>query len=629
MRKDINLFREGSMRIFSKITLQWRMLGGFLLCAGLTSVSVIIGIVSLQQIQSDMETTTKAIGRYIDKQNAQIRGLMPIRNLVAEISNATQEAELTDRERDIQKLRKEGGTISSKVLANIFESLGHLLLHKRRHLETMELLTSLHKSNMAALDTLTQLIQDFSGDLTRQSDDTMSQNTTMAMQTLNAVMSLQVHYDDLNARLMDIFSGSDIGSSENMRAKLTALNDSIEKELVNLYRREMPKEIDAALEPLDSLTTRMFEAVEQRLSAGHDFAKTSQDIWYKMNVLDNMIIQGADDMKSKANGTLQTSTHLVNTWQYFHVVLGIGAVILAVMVGYFTSRATNKMIRGVTNGMGESMRQMAFASEQVSSANQELVRGASKQASSLRETSSSVTQIISVTRQNKASANQIISTMERVISQLIRQASASMSELTDAIEKISLESEETRKVISTIDEIAFQTNLLALNAAVEAARAGEAGLGFSVVADEVRNLAMKTAKEARNTASLIENIVSKIHEEALLVTKTDKKFAEVSESVSHMDKLIRDIVSAFHHQALGVDQINQAVEEMDEVVRQNLSHAKESVLTFAELDAQTHNMLGYIRILKGLEENHFFLRNIRIPGTMAGRLMSLVEKKVL
>jgi methyl-accepting chemotaxis protein len=209
-----------------------------------------------------------------------------------------------------------------------------------------------------------------------------------------------------------------------------------------------------------------------------------------------------------------------------------------------------------------------------------------------------------------------------------------MQELTGSMNAISTASEETRKIVKTIDEIAFQTNLLALNAAVEAARAGEAGAGFAVVADEVRSLAMRAAEAARNTADLIDDTVRKIQGGADLVGKTNDAFTEVDENASEAGHLVAEIASASKEQAEGVELINRAVTEMDKVVQQNAASAEENASASEEMNAQALQMRSYVAELVRLVEGGIDRRGqpvqkpvIRLKEKIATRLTGARQER--
>ncbi len=140
--------------------------------------------------------------------------------------------------------------------------------------------------------------------------------------------------------------------------------------------------------------------------------------------------------------------------------------------------------------------------------------------------------------QNNAENTDKASELMTHSNEVASKANASMAELNRSMKEIAGASEQTQKIVKSIDEIAFQTNLLALNAAVEAARAGEAGAGFAVVADEVRNLAMRAAEAAKNTASLMGEIVQKIQKGEQLVGCTAKDFEVVAESSNKVMQLM-------------------------------------------------------------------------------------------
>ena len=304
-------------------------------------------------------------------------------------------------------------------------------------------------------------------------------------------------------------------------------------------------------------------------------------------------------IRAKALENIMTDEVVLATAKKTQWVLNIivlFSLALGILMAFFISRGISRALKKITLQIEEGIDQVAVAASQVSSSSQSLAEGTTEQAAGLEETSSSMEEMSSMTRQNAEHAQEA-NTLMKQAEQITGKANEVVAELTGAMKEISRSSEDTSKIIKTIDEIAFQTNLLALNAAVEAARAGEAGAGFAVVAEEVRNLAMRAAEAARNTAGLIEGTVKKVGHGATLVEKTNIAFTELSNASSKVGKLVAEITAATHEQAQGIDQINRAVAEMDKVVQQNAANAEESAAAASELDGQTEHMKDAVKDL--------------------------------
>ena len=260
-------------------------------------------------------------------------------------------------------------------------------------------------------------------------------------------------------------------------------------------------------------------------------------------------------------------------------VITVAAIVNFVLIVTYKMRPVITSIHGITDRIGL----IASASEEVVMASRSLAAGTSQQASAVEETSSSLEQLAAMTRENaehSAVANQTVNETQ----QIVAQAYDSMNQLSASIAEISRASEETSKIIKTIDEIAFQTNLLALNAAVEAARAGESGAGFAVVADEVRNLATRSAEAARNTTALIQGTIGKIGDGAELAAKTHAEFSRITEGSKKIGELIGKMAAASQEQAQGIGQISQAVVELDKVVQRNTADTDKTATAAAEMN---------------------------------------------
>jgi len=225
----------------------------------------------------------------------------------------------------------------------------------------------------------------------------------------------------------------------------------------------------------------------------------------------------------------------------------------------------------------------------------------SREAASIEETSASLDEISSMVRQNAINTREAKDLMLKA-QEAIKKANDSMVELTESMSAIARASEQTQKIVRSIDEIAFQTNLLALNASVEAARAGEAGAGFAVVADEVRNLAMRATESAKNSSVLIEDIVSKVKKGENLVSGTGAAFREVKDNSDRVVEIVTGIATASQEQSQGIEQVNRAIAEMSTVTQQNAANAE----TLA-------NIMSIFRTGEGMELETGRTRRIALP----------------
>ena len=278
-------------------------------------------------------------------------------------------------------------------------------------------------------------------------------------------------------------------------------------------------------------------------------------------------------------------------------VLMVG--ILMIVSGYLLARSMVGPVLRTLILLSRSAGEVSGAAAQVSSDSLQVAEGASEQAASIEETSSSLEEMSSMTKQNADNAGEADKFMAGT-KESVSRSGLIMDKLTASMSEISRASEETGKIIKTIDEIAFQTNLLALNAAVEAARAGEAGAGFAVVADEVRNLALRAAEAARSTTDLIEGTVKKVKDGAVLVGQAEKEFREVSLNVEQSSERVGQISAASREQAQGIEQVNKAVGEMDKVVQQTAANAEASASAAAEMNVQANRMLDGVDQLEKL-----------------------------
>lgn len=224
-------------------------------------------------------------------------------------------------------------------------------------------------------------------------------------------------------------------------------------------------------------------------------------------------------------------------------------------------------------------------SGEISSSSGTLSQGATDQAATLEEIGSSLTEASKQATCNAEQASEA-GDLSRQAREAADQGLNRMESLTTAMERIITSSQSISKCINVIDDIAFQTNLLALNAAVEAARAGSHGKGFTVVAEEVRALAGRSAKAAKETSNLIRESLEHIRQGETFVGSTSESLRTIAERVGKTEKFVAQIAEASNTGARGLAEITTALTLIDSVTQKNAASSEETASASTELASQ-------------------------------------------
>lgn len=415
--------------------------------------------------------------------------------------------------------------------------------------------------------------------------------------------------DALTRRFNRYDSGLDIltavGDARRKMFELQASRNPAQQEKLYTEARSMMGDIQKSIEVMRAGTKldvwiKRCDALLENIALWNGFVDSIHDETQGMNRIAPSYMDAYQGLQQVAlsvtrNGMAETVRSAEITSQgiihnlYITSVLTFAAMVVGLLLALFLTgsitRPVIKVIKELSGASSEVEESSTIFSQTASS----LANHTASQAATLQETRAALEEMASVISQNASDAQKTKEITENAVKK-IKNESKSVRIMAEAMQDINEQADKISNIIKTIEEIAFQTNLLALNAAVEAARAGEAGKGFAVVADEVRNLAGRSATAAKDTEQLINGTVESVRHGATVAARLQNEYAEIQSGSESIGSLVERIAGAIRDQSDGVNQVADAMARIDSATQEISNMSTRSADSAGSLTQQTDGL---------------------------------------
>jgi methyl-accepting chemotaxis protein len=335
------------------------------------------------------------------------------------------------------------------------------------------------------------------------------------------------------------------------------------------------------------LDFKEFEVEDELISIHKVFQSINVNLEKSINQIEKMVSEISEILVELSESNLDVETSVNYVGKFVQIDEALNNII----------QSFNSIVREMINTSDG----VTTSANDISSSSLTLSSGATEQAAAIEEISSTITEVSAQVKDN-AQKSIIVEQTAIKSEEVALKSNSQMNELLSSMDEIKSASNQIQKVLKMINDIAFQTNILSLNAAVEAARAGQHGKGFAVIAEDVRNLALKSASAADETTEMLEKIIASISSASEVASTTAESLTDIVTSSKESVRSIQEITYASKEQATAINQITLSVDQISQVVQNTSVNAQTNSMISDELKIKSENLKDLILKFK-LKEN--------------------------